>query len=96
MIKKLIAVAVLSGVSSFGLACSKPEKPELPSADSAVLAQMVKAQKEVKKYLKLSEDYLSCEKNNKRHDGMVDEMNLVGADFNKLVKSYKARSVAAS
>ena len=78
------------------LACTKPEKPELPDVDSAVLAQMVKAQKEVKRYLKLSEEYLACEKNDSRHDRMVSEMKSLGSNFNKLVKNYKARSQSTS
>ena len=96
MINKVAIVVLAGSLSSMSLACVKPEKPELPSVDSAVLAQMVKAQKEVKQYLKLSEAYLECEKNDSRHDRMVSEMKSIGSSFNKLVKNYKAKAQSTS
>jgi hypothetical protein len=74
------------------LACSKPAQPELPEVGSAVLAQMVKAQKDVKKYLALSDEYLACEKDKGQYNIMIDEMKLVGDNYNALVRDYKARS----
>jgi|GEM_PF-4238669 len=94
MLRKLAVVAIISSVSSMSMACDRPNKPELPSVETAVLAQMVKAQKDVKKYLKTSEAYLKCERNNGRHDKMVNEMTRVGTTFNKLVKAYKEKSAS--
>ncbi len=96
MMNKFAVVLIASSLSTMSFACAKPDKPELPAVESAVLAQMVKAQKEVKKYLKLSEEYLDCEKNNSRHDRMVKEMKRLGSNFNKLVKHYKEKSQSTS
>lgn len=92
MLNKITVFVLASSLSSFSLACSKPDQPLLPTADSAVLAQMVKAQKEVNKYLKQSEKYLKCARSTKLQNNMVDEMKLVGNNYNKLVQNYKARS----
>ena len=92
MLKKVAVVVVACTLSSVSLACSKPDQPALPTADSAVLAQMVKAQKEVNKYLKQSEKYLKCARTTRLQNRMVDEMKLVGNNYNKLVQDYKARS----
>ena len=96
MINKLAIAVLVGSLSSMSFACTKPEKPVLPDVDSAVLAQMVKAQKEVKKYLKTAEAYLECEKNDSRHDRMVSEMKSIGSSFNKLVKNYKAKAQSTS
>ncbi|MFA7553130.1 MAG: hypothetical protein WCY88_02680 [Spongiibacteraceae bacterium] len=92
MNKKLMALIIASTISSISFACSKPEVPELPDAATAVLAQMIKAQKDIKSYLKDGNDYLACEKNTKRYDAAVDEMKSAGDKFNALVRDYKARS----
>jgi hypothetical protein len=96
MNNKLITALIIGSLSSASMACSKPEKPALPVAEDAVLAQMVKAQKDVKKYIKQSNQFLECVKSNNKHDRMVSEMKAVGKSFNKIVKVYKARSVASS
>ncbi len=92
MLNKVVLVILASCISSMSFACSKPVQPELPEVGSAVLAQMVKAQKDVKKYLALSDEYLACQGDKKRYNAMIDEMKAVGDDFNALVKDYKARS----
>ncbi len=92
MIKKLVLVVIASSLSTLSFACDRPEKPQLPSVESAVLAQMVKAQKDVNKYLKSSEAYLKCERNNIRHDKMIGEMKRLGSTYNSLVKAYKGKS----
>ncbi|MEH6557080.1 MAG: hypothetical protein V7459_14050 [Oceanicoccus sp.] len=96
MINKLALVVIASSLSTLSFACEKPEKPQLPNIESAVLAQMVKAQKDVNKYLKTSEAYLKCERNNNRHDKMIGEMKRLGATYNTLVKAYKGKSSSST
>jgi len=92
--KKTHAVNVifLSAVlfSSAGWACTAPAAPTLPDPQAAVLAEMVKAQKAVKKYVAAGEEYLKCEKNTAKYNDMVDSMKGIGADFNARIKQFKA------
>ncbi len=76
--------------SSAGWACSAPEAPTLPDPQTAVLAEMVKAQKAVKKYVAAGEEYLKCEKNTAKYNGMVDAMQDISADFNARIKEFKS------
>ena len=73
-------------------ACTSHEAPALPDPETAVLAQMVKAQNEVKNYIKSQEAYLSCTKSGLRYDRAFKEMKRVASDFNSITKAYKARS----
>lgn len=70
--------------------CSAPGAPTLPDPNTAVLAEMVKAQKSVKKYMTASDEYLKCEKNTSKYNAAVDSMQSVGADFNSRIKQFKA------
>ena len=72
-------------------ACTKPDKPTLPDPNTAVVAEMVKAQKAVKKYLAAGDKYLGCVRGDLYHDVMVKEMKKVGDSFNASIKAFKAR-----
>ncbi len=72
-------------------ACDRPAAPDLPDPESAVTPQMIKAKNDVKSYLGSAEAYLKCNISTKQHNGMVDEMKKVADNFNKIVRSYKAR-----
>ncbi len=85
----LVTIGLFS--SSLQAACDAPEAPELPDPETAVLAEMVKTQKDVKKYLAAGEDYLKCEKNTIKYNRMVDEMKVVGDSFNAGIKAFKER-----
>ena len=91
-IHKLVLVVMLgSGLSGPVYSCDQPLVPDLPDPSKAVLAEMVKAQNEVKQYLKLADDFLKCTKDDAQHDLVVDRMRDIGTKFNDVVKAYKAR-----
>ncbi len=73
-------------------ACISNDAPALPDPETAVLAQMVKAQNEVKSYIKSQEAYLSCTKSGLRYDRASKEMKRVANDFISITRAYKARS----
>lgn len=85
----LLAVALTS--TRLQANCDAPEAPELPDPQTAVLAEMVKAQKDMKKYIAAGEEYLGCAKSDRLHDIMVDEMKTKGDDFNARIREFKAR-----
>lgn len=70
-------------------ACSPPAAPELPDPTTAVLAEMVKAKGDVKKFIAAGDAYLACEKNTPKYNAMVDLMHAVGDDFNKKIRKFK-------
>ena len=88
---KTATVVVAVSFAQVGHACKEATLPQLPKADTAVLAEMVKAQKEVKKYLQTSEEFLKCVRDDRRHNDVVDKMHDLAARFNTLTKAYKAR-----
>lgn len=71
-------------------ACTKPEAPEMPNIETAVVAEMVKAQKAVKRYMKEGNQYLDCTRNNLQHDAMVSRMEKTATKFNILIRDFKA------
>jgi hypothetical protein len=85
--------AVLS-FSAQSFACDKPAaKPAIPDAETVVTAQMVKANNEVKAYVKAVEEYLGCSKlpRSKEKEEM-DDLKQFADDFNVVVRAFKARS----
>ncbi len=74
------------------LACEAPTPPDMPDVETAVLAEMVKAQNQVKKFIAAGNEYLECEKDDDLHNQMVDLMHDVGEDFNKVIKDFKAKN----
>ncbi len=85
-------ILISCAVSTRVLACTAPTPPTMPDVDSAVLAEMVKTQNAVKKFLAAGDNYLDCEKNDTAHNQMVDLMHDVGEDFNQLIKDFKAKN----
>jgi hypothetical protein len=80
--------------STVAFACSKPaEKPEIPDAATVVTAQMVKANNDVKAYVKAVQDYVGCAGLSRSEEKKeLDELQKFAEDFNKVVRAYKARS----
>lgn len=66
----------------------------MPSAETAVIAEMIKAQKEVKKYIAEANAFLECVKSDASHNKMLDRMKEIAAEFNGITASYKARKKA--
>ena len=87
----LIASCVLSSLAS--AACEKPAaKPAIPDVATVVTAQMIKANNDVKAYVKDMETYLGCaglpRSETKKE---VDALKQFADDFNQVVREFKAR-----
>ena len=84
--------AVLS-VPGMALACEKPQaRPEIPDPATAVTAQMVKSNNEVREYVRATEAYLACAKlssaDTRREE---DELRTFADAFNQTIRDFKAR-----
>lgn len=83
-------------VSSFAAACVKPAaKPEIPDAATVVTAQMVKANNDMKAYVKDMEAYLGCAglpRSDEKKE--LDDLKQFAEDFNQVVRAFKARSAS--
>ncbi len=95
--KKLIlslSLTVSAGLASQAFACNPPAaKPEIPDAETVVTAQMVKANNDVKAYIKAMEDYLSCAKLPRSEERKaLDDLKQYADDFNVVVRAFRARS----
>lgn len=79
---------------AFALACSEPEKPgEFPDPATAVTAQMVKANNEVKAYVKAMEEYLGCAgMSRSEQKKQLEELKEYAESFNVLIREFKARN----
>lgn len=92
MIRKLTIVSLATFISlSASASCVKPASPQLPDANTAVMAQMIKAKKDVKTYMKQANVYLECVSSDMHHDMMVKNMKKTGDDFNQSIRTYKER-----
>jgi len=90
--KLLIAFLVTASMTHYASAsCVRPDEPTLPNVDSAVLAEMVKASKEVKKYIADANKYLECARSDSDHDKVVSRMRELADGFNALTTTFKAR-----
>lgn len=90
----LLAVSVSAlAFASFASACEKPQqKPEIPNPATAVTAQMVKSNNEVKAYVKATEDYLNCAKLSASELRREEtELRAFAEEFNKTIREFKAR-----
>ena len=80
--------------SSFSAACAKPAgKPDIPDAATVVTAQMVKANNDMKAYVKDMEAYLGCAglpRSDEKKE--LDDLKQFAEDFNQVVRAFKARS----
>ena len=95
MNKTLLATSLFSALvfSAQSFACSKPAaKPEIPDAATVVTAQMVKANNEVKAYVKAVQDYVACAKLSRSDEKQeIDELQQFAEDFNVVVRAFKAK-----
>src|SRR5688572_15136602 len=75
-------------------ACEKPAaKPEIPDAATVVTAQMVKANNDMKAYVKSMESYLGCAGLGRSDEKKeLDDLKQFADDFNQVVRAFKARS----
>ena len=91
--RALMIAALSMGLPALAWACNKPEqKPEIPDPTSAVTAQMVKANKEVKAYVADMEEYLNCARLTPgKHDRAVKELKDFAGEFNDAIRTFKAR-----
>ena len=87
----VITVVLCVAVMPVHAGCKLPSLPKLPNASTAVLAQMVKANRDVKAYMTTAKLFLTCTKSNLRHDNVVAQMRKLGKKYNTVVKSYKKR-----
>ena len=93
---KLCIVVLMASIGQFAAAaCMAPAEPALPNAETAVLAEMVKAAKDVKAFIAEANKYLGCVQSTQAHDKMVDRMHVVADDFNGLTTMFKARAKTA-
>lgn len=94
MKKYLIALVVTVAMSNGAYACSKPSsKPEFPDPETAVSAQMVKANNEVKAYVKAMQDYLGCAGLSRAAEKKeLDDLKAYAESFNEIIRAYKAKA----
>ncbi len=91
MKKSLFAATILSVLAAPALACDKPQnKPAIPDPTTAVTAQMVKSNNEVKAYVKATEEYLSCAgMSSSEVRKAEDELRAYADAFNKTIREFK-------
>ncbi|MGD8175451.1 hypothetical protein [Marinimicrobium sp. ARAG 43.8] len=94
MKKLLFAAACTAVLSSPVLACTAPGKaPEIPDPATAVTAQMVKSNNEVKEYVRAQEEYIACSGLGSREKRQALESLQEYADrFNQAVRAFKLAS----
>ncbi|MDO3381632.1 hypothetical protein [Gilvimarinus algae] len=96
MKKTLLQVSLVSALCLPGLslACSEPQKPaDFPDPATAVTAQMVKANNEVKAYVKAMEEYLGCSGMSRSDQKKaIEDLEAYAESFNKLIREFKARN----
>jgi hypothetical protein len=86
-----ISICLILFAAPSAFACAPPSAPAIPDPAAAVLAEMVKAQKDVKKFLADAEAYLGCEKDTGKYNAMVDTMKATGDGFNQAIRAFKAK-----
>lgn len=97
MMKKALTQAsllLMMACPALTFACSEPAKPaEFPDPATAVTAQMVKANNEVKAYVKAMEEYLGCSGMSRGDQkAAVKDLEDYAESFNKLIREFKARN----
>lgn len=86
-----LLLATLLAATPAHAACKAPDPPDLPDAETAVLAQMIKAKKDVKAFMMAGKAFMECTRSDSKHDKVVDQMRRLAKEFNGVVKSYKSR-----
>lgn len=96
--KALVVAATFSAsclVTSIATAaCERPAvKPEIPDAATVVTAQMIKANNDMKAYVKNMETYLGCAGLSRSDEKKeLDDLKKFAEDFNQVIREFKARS----
>lgn len=90
----LCSLSIALGLPLGSLACSEPEaKPAIPDPATAETAQMVKANNEVKGYVKAMEEYLGCARiSGNAKSKKLSELEDFAAEFNNAIRAFKARN----
>lgn len=85
---------VLSLAPMMTWACDKPDaEPAIPDGATAVSAQMVKAQNDVKAYVKSVQDYLACARLTPgKEKTSLDDLKALAERFNEQVRAFKAKN----
>lgn len=91
MKKSLFAAVLIAVTAAPALACEMPQnKPEIPDPTTAVTAQMVKVNNEVKAYVRATEEYLSCAKLSSADIRKAEnELREYADAFNKTIREFK-------
>jgi len=92
MKKTLIAATFFTAFAAAGVqACEKPQnRPAIPDPTTAVTAQMVKSNNEVKAYVRATEDYLGCAKlSSNELRSAESELKSYAEEFNKTIRAFK-------
>ncbi len=84
----LIVIPMVFASAQLHAACEKTERPTIPEYTNDP-AEMLSIKKSVEAYMAASNKYLDCQKRNKKRNAMIDEMELVAADYNVLIMLYK-------
>ncbi|MAN53282.1 MULTISPECIES: hypothetical protein [unclassified Marinimicrobium] len=94
MKKFLFAVCASALFSVSALACEAPaNKPAIPDPATAVTAQMVKTNNEVKQYVQAQEAFLNCSSmSNREKRQAVEELKAYADSFNQAVRQFKLAS----
>ncbi|WP_049721522.1 hypothetical protein [Gilvimarinus polysaccharolyticus] len=88
----LIAATLFSAFAAVSVqACDKPQnRPEIPDPATAVTAQMVKSNNDVKAYVRATEDYLGCAKlSGNELRNAENELKNYAEEFNKTIRAFK-------
>ena len=91
--KKLLFVAALSGAfSASAWACEAPQnKPEIPDPSTAVTAQMVMSNNQVRDYVRAMEEYLNCARmSNSELRREESALKTYAEDFNTVIREFRA------
>ncbi|MBU2886962.1 hypothetical protein KO507_14425 [Gilvimarinus agarilyticus] len=91
MKKTLFTAAIFTLVTAPALACEMPQsKPSIPDPTTAVTAQMVKVNNEVKAYVRATEEYLSCARlSSSEARKTEDELRSYADTFNQTIREFK-------
>ncbi len=71
--------------------CKEAPVPVLPNPDFAVETEMLRAQEAVRHYLAVQENFLSCVRNDRRHNQALDRMHMLAEKYNRITRRYKVR-----
>ncbi|WP_232522339.1 hypothetical protein [Marinimicrobium alkaliphilum] len=95
MMKSTLAIALsLAVLTPIAIACEEPaSQPEIPDPATAVTAQMVKANNDVREYVQAMEAYIGCARmSSAQQRRRVSELEAFADEFNQAIRAFRARS----